>query len=190
MHTLLLHYLAIAWWPFGFLLVFLGMFIEGDIIIFISAFFAHEGFLPLAGLLLASFTGTITGDILWYFGGKKLGCSSFICRLINKFTRPLDRHLIKSPFRTIFISKFSYGVHHGILTRAGMLGISFKKYLKYDIVSSAIWVSIITALGYGSGAYFSLFKRYLRFAEIAILLGVIIFLFAWHYVKKFLKKKL
>lgn len=190
MHTLLLHYLAIAWWPFGFILVFLGMIVEGDVILFVTALFAHHGFLPLGGMFLASFTGVIFGDILWYILGRKLNGSSFIKHWAGRLVKPFDKHLIKNPCRTIFISKFAYGIHHAILTRAGMLNIDFKKYLKYDIISSVFWLLVITGLGYGSGAYFYLFKRYLPFAEVGIILGIIMFLILWHYVNKFLTRKL
>lgn len=173
--TLFMHYLTISR-IFGYLLVFLGMIVEGDAVLFTAAFLTHQRNFDFGDMLLIVFGGTLIGDILWYYFGFKLNnLQKFIFLRIwmDKISKPFDPQLHKRPLRTIFISKFLYGLHHIILMRAGNLKLPMKKYLQIDVVAIVFWVTIVGGLGYLSGISFSFLKRYLQFAEIML---VIVFL--------------
>lgn len=106
-------------------------------------------------------------------------------------TAPFDGHILESPFRIVFISKFIYNMHHIVLMRSGILKLPYKKFVRYDFFSSLIWIAIVGGLGYFSGVSFNLVKRNLKFAEFALLGGLAIFLLLeFAVVKLGLKKKL
>lgn len=174
MASLLFSYLI--WWrPIGYAMIFFGMILEGDIVLFTGAFLAHQGFFDMGDLTLAVFGGVFIGDALWYYAGSRLSerAPSFLARWIERIARPFDAHLRERPLHTIFISKFAYGMHHALLARAGMIGVPFQKFLRSDITASIVWALIIGGAGYASSASFVFFKHYLRFAEIVILTGIL-----------------
>lgn len=166
------------------------MIFEGDAVLFISAFLVHQGALSLLPVLLTTLWGMILGDNLWYSLGLKLKKSdSFLNKWAEKLTQPFDEKLKSSPLQTIFLSKFTYGIGHVIFFRAGALKIKWRKIEQSDILATLFWMSIVGSLGYFSGASFSYIKHYLRFGEIALLLGLFIFFGLEYLITKKANKK-
>ncbi len=175
----------------GYVIVFIGMMIEGDAILFTASFLTHRGFFDFFDMALVIFSGVLIGDSLWYWFGMWLYRKSpFVHRWLERATKPFDAHLMDRPLRTIFISKFAYGLHHPLLMRTGVLGISYKRFLQFDVVSSLAWVVIVGGIGFFSSVSFFFARRYLRFAEVALLLGLLVFFFLWHFISKSTKAKL
>jgi membrane protein DedA with SNARE-associated domain len=188
METIFLHYLE-SWSLLVYALIFLGMFIEGDVILFLSFYLANQGELNLFVLIAVTLVGVFLGDMCWYkFGIYPEKWFPFLKKRIEKISAILDDQLQKNLFRTVLISKFTYNLHHITLMRVGALQIPFKKYLKTDILSSIIWIISIGGLGYVSSLSFSLFKKYLKFAEIGLLISLIVFFVLIKLFSRYAKK--
>ncbi len=189
-HSLFLYYLT-AWEPFGYVLAFFGMVFEGDGALFSLAFLTAEGFFDAGDMFTAIFVSVIFGDTLWYFVGKKY-IASFprISAWVDRFAKPFDRHLSERPTRTLLLTKFAYGAHHAVLIRAGMSKMDFRKFIKSDLISIIVWIFAIGSLGYFSSFSLAYEKKYLRYAEIALLLALALFFVAEHYMKKLSEKEL
>jgi membrane protein DedA with SNARE-associated domain len=161
------------------------MFLEGDIFLFSAFFLAREGVFNLWPLIGFSYFGVLLGDLMWYRLGIKVDKSnSRLLRHAEKIAAPFDEHLISRTFRTIFISKYTYGIYHAILLRAGMLRFPIRRFVGYDAVSTIAWMSIVGGLGYFSSFYFSMIKNYIKFAEVGLLLGVLLFVFVSYYLAR------
>ena len=180
-NSILFHFLTSHQY-FGYVIVFLGMVIEGDFLLFMTAFLAHSGFFNPPTVFLLAYIGVIVGDISWYYLGVKAQKYPFVHKLLGKITLKTDRHLENRTFRTLLISKFVYGFHHTILMRAGSLGLPLRKYIKSDVVASFVWLSIIWILGSASSASFFLVKRYVHLFEIGLLIALILFFLIEHYL--------
>ena len=173
-------------------IIFASMIFEGEIFLFTAAFLAAQGFLDTGATFLALFAGVMMGDSLWYLLGYKINHSNKrLSRWLIKATGRFDDHLLKKSLRTIFISKFIYGVHHLVLARAGVLKIKFKEFFKDDLIANLAWIFLIGGLGYLSGASFVFVKHYLKFAEYLLVLGLALFFILDFLVVKYgLKKKI
>lgn len=171
---LVVHFLSL-WRPLGYVLLFIGMIFEGDIIFFTAAFLTHQGFFDLGTMLAVAFSSAFIGDWLWYILGLKLSRFSWVRKLSERIASPFDTHLAERPFRTLFISKFTYGIGHLLLTRAGLLKLSPKKFLEADILAVLAWALIVGGLGYLGSASFVLVHRYLRLVGFLLLLGWVVF---------------
>jgi len=167
------------------------MMIEGDMTLFAVAFLASQNFFNPLKVSIVVFLGVIIGDILWYWAGKKFkGSSFFVIRWASRVTRPFDDHLKKRTFRTIFLSKFAYGLHHILLSRAGSINVNFRKFLIKDIISSVVWIAVIGSIGYFSGYWFSYFQKYLRYVEVGAVLVLIIFFNVDRLISIILRRKI
>jgi membrane protein DedA with SNARE-associated domain len=152
---------------------------------------ARLKYLDLDILLVVVFLGIIFSDFFWYFLGEFLERRSKLVRKwMNKVSKPLDNRLHHKPFSTIFITRFAYGIYHATLIRAGALKLPLKPYLKTIVVSSIFWVSLVGGIAYFSSAYIGLFRKYLKYGEVALLIGIIIFLFISHFISKYTKKEI
>lgn len=193
MESSISQYLSL-WKPLGYFIIFLGMIFEGDLMLFTVYMLAFSGIMSLSMVTLTVFTGVFCGDIFWYWLGTKIYASTNnvgkIGSWIMSVVKPFDNHLHKRPFKTIFLSKFVYGIHHAILVRAGSLDISLKSFIKTDILSNALWIATIAGLAYFSRASISLAAHYIKFAEASLLIGVVIIIFLWHIITVVIKKVL
>ncbi len=175
-------------------IIFVSMMIEGDVVIFISFFLVSSGILDPATTFLVVFFGTIIGDTLWYHVGltsePKNKLSLWILNSSSKLTSKFDNHIKEKTFRAVFVSKFTYGFHHLILLRAGIIKTNFRKFIEIDILATIIWIIIIGSLGYASGASFELIKHKLEHSELGVLAAVIIFIIIGEIISKILRKKI
>lgn len=189
MESLIFSYL-IEWEAFVYPLIFIGMIFEGDLILFISAFLIHQGILHPVPVIMTVLWGMILGDNLWYTLGLKFrNYYPSLNKWAEKLAQPFDEHLKNRPFRTVFLSKFTYGIGHAIFFRAGAIRIKWGKLEQSDILATIFWMIIVAGLGYFSSASFTYAKHYLRFGEIALLLGLIIFFTLKHLIVKKSKGK-
>lgn len=186
-----LHYVAF-WEPVAYAVIFFAMIFEGEIFLFTAGFLISRGILDSAPTLLALLIGVIIGDWLWYALGHKVNHSeNRFGRWLVRTTGQFDEHLLQSPLRTLFISKFIYGFHHFILARSGVLKLKFGEFVKDDFIANIAWIFIIGGLGYLSGAWFGSARHYLRFAEQALLISLLLLLGLQLVIGKYkLKQKL
>ena len=186
---MLLHYLTeyqtLAYW-----IIFFGMMIEGDIFLFTAGFLTYQGYFDIGIAFFLLFLGAIMGDNIWYVIGESAAIkNNFFARFINRVTKHFDEHLKKHPARVIFVSKFAYGLHRPIILKAGAERLPFKKFIEADIITTIVWIFLIGGLGYLSSASFLLIKRYLRYTELTLFLGIAIFILISHFITKISKKE-
>ena len=184
-----LHYLT-EYQTWSYIIIFLGMMVEGDILLFTVGFLANRGYFAIDMALLTVFLGTLIGDNLWYVLGEIINENSVFGRFVIRLTKPFDEHLRARTFRTIFITKFAYGLHRATLLKLGMLRVSFKKFIESDIIASTFWIFLVGGLGYLSSASFILIKHYLRYTELTLLFGLILFILISHLITNISKKEL
>ncbi len=190
MHSFALTHLAwISSW--GYLIAFFGMIIEGDASIFLFGFLTQLRFFNPFLIYFALVAGAVLGDAVWYWLGSHFHrLPSFVNRWVERVAPPFDTHLKNRTFHTLAISKFTYGLHHVFLVRAGMLKLPLRHVLKVDFLASLLWILIVGSLGYFSGASFIYVKHLVKFVEVLFVLGIVGFLVLAHYVGNYYKKKI
>lgn len=179
MELLFLQFLVI-WPPLGYILIFLGTAIEGDITLFTAAFLTSAGLFDPFTAIIVALAGTLTGDILWYEAGKHVHkLPQFIASRVARWSAPIDAKLISHTFHTIFLTKFAFGgIHRFTLLRSGALRIPLARFLKIDIPSILMWFVIVGTLGYFIGFYASVISEFFKYGEIAIVVGIILIVLA------------
>jgi len=190
---MILHHYLITHQMLGYAIIFFGIMIEGDIILFTAGFLTHQGYFDVGIILILLFLGAIIGDNIWYVLGEVMGEKKLFLKVkkfIEKVTSPFDEHLKSRTARTIFISKFAYGLYRPIILKAGVLKLSFGKFIEADLLATFLWIFFIGGLGYLSSASFLAVRHYLRYTELTLLLGIAIFILISYVVTKISKKEL
>lgn len=167
----------------GYLGIFAGVILGGEILLLAAGFFASIGIFKLYYVIPLAVFGTILGDTIWYIMGrtgrkikylngtleKKVGVEK-----IKKFEDKLKRHTVK----TILLIRLVYGFRAIVLIMAGITKINFFKYLLLNIIGTFIWASIFTFLGYffGQSIIFvqSLVQNIIIFITIVVALFIVI----------------
>lgn len=157
--------------------------------LFTAGFLTHQGLFHPILVFLWLLAGGVLGDLVWYKIGAYLqGKDNRIVRWLKKITDPLAPHLLERPKRSLFLSKFLYGVNHAILCKAGALGLPLKQFMVNDLPGNIAWILIVGGLGYASSAGIVQLGHSLRYAEIGLLLGIIILTLFSRLISRFLKK--
>lgn len=190
MHSVILTHLPwLSSW--GYVVAFAGMVAEGDATIFLFGFLTRFHFFNPLLLYVTLLIGAVLGDAVWYWLGSHFHrLPAMINHWAERISPPFDNHLQNRTFHTLFISKFTYGLHHAFFVRAGMLRLPLKRLLKIDLLASIPWIFIVGTIGYFSGASFMYVKHLVKFVEVLLVLGIVAFLVLEHYVGNYYKKKI
>jgi membrane protein DedA with SNARE-associated domain len=133
-------YLADFVRDWGYIAVFLGSLIEGESVIFIAGFFAHEGYLSLPKIILVSFVGTLFADQLLYFVGRRYG-NPFIERFPSLRPRAEKAFQLLRRYDNIFILsfRFIYGIRIISPVVIGASGVGVKRFMLLNFLAAIIW---------------------------------------------------
>lgn len=178
------------WQYLGYVLLFVGMIVEGEITLLAAIFLTQTGHMQLPYVLLIAFVGMVIGDTLWYWFGHFLDRFLFARKILNGIMPALDKQLRRRPALSIFIAKFIYFLHRIVLIRVRPCGISYTQFIKADLIAITAWVAASTALGVLFAASFSLLKSYIKYAEIGLLFAVLTLAIGEHYLGSYYRKRL
>ncbi len=181
----------------AYLFLFAGMFLEGETIFFIAIYLAHQGLMSFSGVMVVSFLGMFSGDISWYKFGRRIESVRIVDWLLHrkavqKTAESVDAYILKSLPLSVILAKFAYGIHRLILLRLSHYyqTISFRKFLKFDLLAIVIWIFFIGGVGRISWVAFFVFRKYLKFGELGLLLGFLFLIFLSRAIAKIGEKRI
>jgi membrane protein DedA with SNARE-associated domain len=152
MHTLqLLTSLVEHHQGLAYLIIFVGIIFEGEFFVISTGILAHLGALNFAVSLIFIFFGGLGKTFLGYYLGRTIHDkwhSTRFCRYVEKKVYTFMPRFRQKPFWSIFLSKFIMGANHIVILFSGFQRINYKKYLKAEIISTAIWAPGLLTLGY------------------------------------------
>lgn len=180
---------------FAYLVLFAGMFIEGEIFFITGALFAIEGRLEWLPLLLVTFIGVFLGDLAWYALGRYTLNTRFGCWL-DRRTKQYHEWLhvrLGAPYaRLAFFSKFLYYVNRIVPFIAGWHSMDFKRFARIHFFAGLFWIvmmgllaflfqNIVMALGV---------RTVLRRLEYIIIGSVVLFVGGEYILKRIFDKRI
>jgi membrane protein DedA with SNARE-associated domain len=134
---------------YGYLVVALGAFIEGETILLLAGFVAQQGALDLRIVLLLGFAGAFAGDQLWFGlarrqGSRWLARRPHLLAKANATKQLLERHA------TLFILsfRFIYGLRNLGAVAVGLSAVSTRRFLVLNLIAAAIWTVLVVMAGY------------------------------------------
>jgi membrane protein DedA with SNARE-associated domain len=136
----------------AYLLIILGVIIEGEIVVILAGIFSHLGSLnPLIALLFIIIGGTIkstTGYFIGYYLQINHSHKPFLNKVEKRIAYFLP-HFNDRPFWSIFISRFFIlGIGWFTIIFSGYRKVPLKIYAKAEAFSLGIWAVGVLALGY------------------------------------------
>lgn len=150
---------------YGYLILFIGTFAEGETILVVAAFLAHRGYLELPWVIVTAFFGTLAGDQLFFYLGYLKGVP-FLKRRPRweaKYARALA---LFTQYQTLIILgfRFLYGLRTITPFVIGLSKVPPIRFLFLNAVGAFLWALIVGLFGYSLGhvleAYLESIKRY------------------------------
>lgn len=165
----------------AYVLIFIGLIFEGEIIIISTGVLSHLGALnfwvAIIFVLLGSFAKTFIGYAIGEYLYEKYNHNGFFRYIQKRVYNVLPKFKIK-PFWSIFISKFIMWVNNIVIIFSGYEKINYKKFLKAEISATLIWAPFLLSLGYlFSYTALSVSKEIWKFLTVVLVLLIMFILF-------------
>ena len=135
----------------------IGTFLEGETILVLAGFAAHRGYLALVPVILAAFAGSLCGDQLFFFLGRRH--STFLLRWRPSWRSKLEKaNGLISRFQVPIILgfRFLYGLRTVMPFALGIGNVKVARFIALNAVGALVWAIVV-----GSGGY--LFGNMLEF---------------------------
>ncbi len=134
---------------YGYPVVFVGTFLEGETVLLLAGYVAHRGYLSVAGVLICAFLGTVSGDLLWYFMGRLRG-RAYIDRHPQWRGRVerVQGYLARHELAILVGFRFIYGLRNAVPFAIGATGYSPAKFVPLNLLGGLIWSLTFCLLGF------------------------------------------
>ncbi|HEX6958972.1 MAG TPA: DedA family protein [Ferrovibrio sp.] len=138
---------------FGYWAILAGTFLEGETILVLAGFAAHQGYLRLDLVILAAFIGSVSGDQLWFalsrhHGKRWLARRPGLAARFALATRWLERR----PTLFLLGFRFLYGIRSVAPWAIGLSNVPARRFIILNVIAAAIWAASFGTIGYLFGA--------------------------------------
>lgn len=150
---------------YGYLAVFAGALLEGETVLLLAGFAAHQGYLSFPWIVLIAFCGGTLGDQLWFFMGRRYGTA-----LLKRFpqltpaTQQVNRLMLRFQVGMIIGVRFMYGLRIAGPIALGMSDLPAWRFILFNLIGAALWALLVSGAGYLFGQtlhwLFADIKRY------------------------------
>ena len=177
-----------------YVLLFLGMIIEGPIIMVASGFLYKLGQFSFLPMYLVLVFGDFTADVMWYSIGR-FGTRTAIFKyghfvgITPEALEKIEEAFNKFHQKILIISKLTMGFGFSVvvLVVAGIFKVPFKNYVVLNLVGGFIWTAMLIAIGFFLGNIFSFIPTSMKIVFIVVVFTL--FVIGLKYVNNYLKTK-
>lgn len=167
---------------YGYAAVFIGSLIEGETILILAGFAAHQGYLSFPLVVALAFCGGAIGDQFFFFLGRKYGQT-----LLGRFPRlkphvdTVNKLIVRFHSAVIIMVRFMYGLRVAGPVAIGASGVRVWRFIVFNLLGAALWALTIGGAGYlfghTLGWLFTDVKRYEELALVVLAAAGLFFVF-------------
>jgi membrane protein DedA with SNARE-associated domain len=164
--------------PIVYLIIYIMIFIIGDLSSLIGIFLAFYGIINWLILILIIFAASLTGDSFFYILGNILRDTkpgNWIKRHLPQHDK-IEKLIEQHQNRVIVGSKFFPFIALPLFFSLGWFRVSFKKMIKLDLISITAWTIFLIIVGSFMASTFSFIQAKVLFGRLEIIVALFIIL--------------
>jgi membrane protein DedA with SNARE-associated domain len=183
--------LAYKYWLFLPIAILIG----GPVLALLAGALTSLGYLEPTPTYIMLLVCDLVPDTAYYFIGHSMNRKTFA----EKYGKKIGLHhgrldfiekLWKEhTFKSMIISKWSYGLSGPLLMSAGLVKMSFRKYLIYTFTITMAQYVLLYWLGYTYGASYKMMAGYVHYFELLIILMLAITMIVYTFITRFIKTR-
>jgi membrane protein DedA with SNARE-associated domain len=134
---------------YGYWAVFIGALLEGETILVLAGFAAHQGYLSLPVTLAIAFVGGTLGDQVFFWLGRRWG--KRLLRRVPQWAPRVQRvdDLLARHHAPIIVGiRFMYGLRILGPIVIGASRVRPWRFFLFNVIGAAIWAPLVGGLGY------------------------------------------
>lgn len=173
-----------------------GLPVPGETVLMFASFLSHKNTdLQLMWVIVAGTAAAIMGDNLGFLLGRKLGTR--LIRWMKKIFHLDDTDIgaAKNQIRchggaTVFWARYIFGLRTVAGPLAGVLGMEWKKFILFNALGAATWVTSMAMIGYTFADQFETLLGFFEKASWTMAAGLFVLgYFLWRKKKKHFKER-
>lgn len=148
---------------FGLPAVALGAALEGETVVLSGGLIAHQGLLPLHGVMAAAAIGSFVADQVFFLLGRRFRTHRLVRKITERptFSRVL-RLLERYPTGFILAFRFLYGFRTISPIAIGTSAVPARRFVLLNALAAVLWGIVIGGIGYSFGGAVELAFGHLR----------------------------
>jgi len=155
---------------YGYLAILIGCFLEGETILLLGGVAAEQGYLSLPGVIAAAFIGSMSGDQLFFYIGRRYGPGLIERKPRLKKAAVRLQGWIESYQTSLVLGfRFLYGLRSAAPFVFGISGIGRRRFALLNALGAAVWAVVLGYGGYLAGHVFVTATAYFKHYELAVL---------------------
>lgn len=151
----------------------------GDFALIFFSAFSVVYHINIGIVFLAAYIGTMIGDSLWYAIGRYLGPQiekkEWLKRGYVRIAEVMEIVFKRRYLLALTVVKYLYGTRVITIIYLAKEHIGFKKFLKYDLLSSIFWIAGVGAVGVLAGMGFVWIETTFKNMQLAVTVLIIFF---------------
>jgi membrane protein DedA with SNARE-associated domain len=162
-----------------------GLPVPGETMLLLASFLAYsEHHLRLPYIIMAGVCAATIGDnlgfLLGHYGGEPLLERYRKVPRVHRTLARAERLIQRYGSFAIFIARFIAGMRIIAGPLAGVLHMPWRKFVVFNFLGAAVWVTVISSVGYFFGRHWEELARIMRGVNAAVLLAaVLLIVFFW-----------
>lgn len=172
---------------YGLVALFIGAFLEGEVIVVVAGILASLGYLSLWPVIFTAMIATFVGDQTFFWLGRKHGKVFLENRPHIRARADKVHDLLHShQNKVLFGFRFLYGLRIPTLIALGTSDISQKKFFFFNVSNSIIWTIGFVLGGYFFGDIFETILKKIGFYEKHLFIGIAVIgliVWVWSFMK-------
>ncbi len=142
---------------YGYLVLFLGVFLEGEAFLLAGSFLANRGYFSLPFVVLVALAANTLGAQFYYFAARVRGRRWFENRFANSERyRRILRWMGSYGNWILLLSRFAFGFRIIIPAACGALGMTQSRFFLLNVLAGVLWTIPTAYLGFHFGTSIAL----------------------------------
>jgi membrane protein DedA with SNARE-associated domain len=159
---------------YGLWAVFFGTMIEGDLTLLFSGVLARAGLFTFEEAVAVGMAGGFVGDSLSYMIGARFRGRARAWHFFIRARPRVEKLMRRFGVLSVFIVKYVYGLRTTSAIFCGLAHFGFLKFAALTLASCAVWVGVLTGLGFTFATGIEKLVGDLKRIQIILLVVVII----------------
>ena len=171
-----------GYWAVGaaLLLENTGIPVPGETILLLASFLAYSQhelqlFWIIVVAIIAATLGDNFGFIAGYYGGRPfLHRYRNVFRIKSATLEKGERLFARYGAATVFFARYIFGLRVIAGPMAGVLRMPWKRFLVFNFLGAALWVSVISSAGYLFGRHWNRLENAIKKFDLAVAIAAVL----------------